>query len=146
MGERLPRPVIQMPVAVPSLRAGIAQLASHTLRHQVATAVHNEAVAIGEWFSNGNGLVAPSTLQLVGGNMVGTLRGTIHIDDLYAVAYHICQSSDETLLQVVVRQQELGDRRRIASTGNLMLYEETVDQLRVFPDLLWHDVYRGSHS
>ena len=82
--------------------------------------------------------------------MVGTLRGTIHIDDLYAVAYHICQclatTSDETLLQVVVRQQELGDRRRIASTGNLMLYEETVDSIQVFPDLLRHDVYRGSHS
>ena len=147
--ERLCRPFRQAPIAAANLHACKAQLASHTLRHQVACRVDNEVPVVGHTLADGNVFNAGSRFDAKVGGIVGTLRRAIDIDDFYMVAVdavHLLattrREADRQVIECV--EQQARHRRRVATTRYLMVEKELSDGMKVFANLCRHDVERST--
>ena len=116
INERLGCALRQPPIATSNLYTGKAQLTCHALRHQVSCRVNNEVPVVGNTLTNGNVLCAMSWWDTIIRGIVGTLRGTIDIDDLYMVAIHtvhlLAATRREADGQVVERVEEQTHHRR----------------------------------
>ena len=145
--KRLGGTLGQSPIATTYLNTGKAQLASHALRHEVASSIDNEVPVVGHTLADRYILYATARSDAVIRGIVGTLRRTIDVDNLYMVAidtvHLLTATRGEADGQVIEGiEQQTGHRRRVATTRTLMVDEELTDSSEVFTNLCRHDVER----
>ena len=139
----------QSPVAASHLYAGKAQLASHTLGHEMSGGIDDKIPVVGHTLTDGNILHTPAWGNTIIRGVVGALRRTIHIDNLDVIAidtiHLLAATRRKADGQVVIGvEQQTCHRRRIAATRNLVVDEELADSREVLAYLGRHDMERAT--
>ena len=149
LDKRLGSTFWQAPIATPHLNTGETEFTSHSLWYEVACGIDDEVPVVGHTLANWDVFNTTSWGDAIIRGVVGTLRRTIHIDNLDVVAEHAIhlltatrRESDGQVVEGI--EQQTGHRRRIATTRTLMVYQELADLGEILTNLSRHNVERAT--
>ena len=145
VNKRLSRALRQSPVAASYLDTCETELASHTLRNEVASRINDEVPVVGHTLANRDVLHPLAWGNAIIGGIVGTFCGAIDINNLDMVAENtvhlLATTRRETDRQVVEGvEQQAGHCCRVTSARNLVVEEELADGSEVLANFCRHDV------